>query len=306
MEGTQKIVTPRPAATVILIRDGHSGLEVLLGEKTSKVNFAAGAFVFPGGAVDGDDRRENFLLKSVLTDSEAAQHLGLSEGAINYWIAAIRECFEEVGILYANYSEDSKKSQNDLAMFRSEKRDELARGEINFHQALKEENLQLEIDKLQYFSRWVTHAGSPRRYDTRFFIARMPEGQSAQHDGGELVDHRWLTPNEALKLSGEGKLNLMFPTQKTIEKLAEFSEVEDALNYARSNLPVTPMTPRVSIGSEGNKLLLPGDYAYAEAGKLDPRQLGTVSYEIKAGEPVQLDRRVIRLTAPNPSVMTGP
>lgn len=306
MEGTQKIVTPRPAATVILIRDGHSGLEVLLGEKTSKVNFAAGAFVFPGGAVDADDRRENFLLKSALTDSEAAQHLGLSEGAINYWIAAIRECFEEVGILYANYSEDSKKSQNDLAMFRSEKRDELARGEINFHQALKEENLQLEIDKLQYFSRWVTHAGSPRRYDTRFFIARMPEGQSAQHDGGELVDHRWLTPNEALKLSGEGKLNLMFPTQKTIEKLAEFSEVEGALNYARSNLPVTPMTPRVSIGSEGNKLLLPGDYAYAEAGKLDPRQLGTVSYEIKAGEPVQLDRRVIRLTAPNPSVMTGP
>ena len=94
-------------------------------------------------------------------------------------------------------------------MFRSEKRDELARGEINFHQALKEENLQLEIDKLQYFSRWVTHAGSPRRYDTRFFIARMPEGQSAQHDGGELVDHRWLTPNEALKLSGEGKLNLI-------------------------------------------------------------------------------------------------
>jgi len=109
MEGTQKIVTPRPAATVILIRDGHSGLEVLLGEKTSKVNFAAGAFVFPGGAVDADDRRENFLLKSALTDSEAAQHLGLSEGAINYWIAAIRECFEEVGILYANYSEDSKK-----------------------------------------------------------------------------------------------------------------------------------------------------------------------------------------------------
>ena len=134
----------------------------------------------------------------------------------------------------------------------------------------------------------------------------MPQGQVAQHDGGELVDHRWLKPAEALRLNSQGKLNLMFPTQKTIEKLTEFREVEEALNYTRNAVPVTPMTPRLTVGAGGKKLLLPGDFAYAEAGKLDPDQLGTVSRDIQPGVVVKLDERVRRLTAPNASIMTGP
>lgn len=301
-----EIVTPRPAATLILVRDGQAGLEVLLGEKTSKVNFAAGAFVFPGGALDSTDLGANFVLSGTLTDDGANQILGVYDGALSYWIAAIRECFEEVGILFAKPADSLLFAQDEFVAFRSQKRDDLMRDEIAFQEIVKEGNLVLEADQLHYFSRWITHAGSPRRYDTRFFIAQMPHDQVAQHDGGELVDHCWLTPSEALVLSGEGRLNLMFPTQKTLEKLQEFSSVDDALNYARSARPIVPMDPRLTIGADGKKLLLPGDYAYAEAGKLDPEQRGTVSREIKPGVAVQLDKRVIRLTAPNPSVNDWP
>lgn len=301
-----EIVTPRPASTLILVRDGQAGLEVLLGEKTSKVNFAAGAFVFPGGALDESDLGENFTMLGKLIGDEANRILGVPDGGLNYWIAAIRECFEEVGVLFAATNSDEMFSEKEYLAFQSSKRKTLDRGEVNFHEVLRDAELALEVDQLHYFSRWVTHAGSPRRYDTRFFIARMPQGQVAQHDGGELVDHRWLKPAEALRLNSQGKLNLMFPTQKTIEKLTEFREVEEALNYTRNAVPVTPMTPRLTVGAGGKKLLLPGDLAYAEAGKLDPDQLGTVSRDIQPGVVVKLDERVRRLTAPNASIMTGP
>ena len=301
-----EIVTPRPAATLILVRDSAAGMEVLLGEKTSKVNFAAGAFVFPGGALDDLDYGDNFNISGKLNDDQANQILGVSDGGLNYWIAAIRECFEEVGVLFAASSSGEMLSENEYSTFQSSNRKKLDRGEVTFHEILRDAELSLEVDRLHYLSRWVTHAGSPRRYDTRFFIARMPNGQIAQHDGGELVGHRWAKPEEALKLSSKGELNLMFPTQKTLEKLTEFREVEEALSYTLNAPPVTPMKPRLTTGIGGKKLLLPGDFAYAEAGKLDPKQLGTVSRDIQAGVAVQIDKRVKRLTAPNASIMTGP
>jgi glyoxylase-like metal-dependent hydrolase (beta-lactamase superfamily II)/8-oxo-dGTP pyrophosphatase MutT (NUDIX family) len=301
-----EIVTPRPASTLIIVRDGEAGMEVLLGEKTSKVNFAAGAFVFPGGALDESDFPDNFTISGKLSVDKANQILGVSDGGLSYWIAAIRECFEEIGVLFAAPARGGMPSEKEFVAFESNERKKLERGEVTFHEALKHAEFSLEIDQLHYFSRWVTHAGSPRRYDTRFFIARMPQGQIARHDGGELVDHRWVKPDEALRLNSQGELNLMFPTQKTIEKLQEFSDVEEALSYTLSAPPATPMEPRLTVGAEGKKLLVPGDFAYAEAGKLDPEQLGTVSREIKAGVVVQLDKRVSRLTAPNASIMTGP
>ena len=305
-ERVPEIVTPRPASTLIIIRDGKAGVEVLLGEKTSKVNFAAGAFVFPGGALDESDSGDNFTISGDLSADKANQILGVSDGGVNYWIAAIRECFEEVGVLFAIPNRGGMFTETEFAVFESNERKKLARGEATFHETLKDAKCSLELEQLHYFSRWVTHAGSPRRYDTRFFIARMPQGQIAQHDGSELIDHRWVKPDDALRLNSQGKLNLMFPTQKTLEKLTEFSDVEEALNYVRNAPPATPMEPRLTVGAGGKKLLVPGDFAYAEAGKLDPEQLGTVSREIEAGVVVQIDKRVSRMTAANASIMTGP
>ena len=302
-----ELVTPRPAATLIIVRDGEKGLEVLLAEKTNKVNFAAGAFVFPGGAVDVDDKAGDlFELSLDLNDQEASRRLGISRDGLSYWIAALRESFEEMGLLFARRADgnlfDPRALREPIETIRSR----LERGEITFQNFLKKYQLSLATDELQYFSHWITQAGRPRRYDTRFFIARYPKEQNLSHDGNELVSHLWVEPKRAIEKGNRGEISLMFPTLKTLEQLCEFSNVSEALDFARSLRPVPPMNPRISIGVGGKKLLVPGDFAYAEVGKLDPDQKGTASRDIVPGVEVRLSNSLVRITAPNPSVMTGP
>jgi glyoxylase-like metal-dependent hydrolase (beta-lactamase superfamily II) len=159
---------------------------------------------------------------------------------------------------------------------------------------------------VHYFSHWITQAGRPRRYDTRFFLAAAPPHQQPSHDGSELVHHVWITPADALDRHRRGEINLMFPTVKTLEALAQLNTVNAAIDYARTPRLMPPMEPRLGVGREGKKLLVPGDYAYAEVGKLDPEQKGTASYDITPGVVIRLSEHVCRLTAPNPGVMTGP
>ena len=300
-------VTPRPAATVVLVRDGQQGMEILLAEKTQKVNFAAGAFVFPGGAVDVTDSPKYFGQSIRLATEYANQRLGITTGAIDYWIAAIRECFEEVGVLFSRPKQNpAPDSATDTEMLRTRLRAQMLSGDCEFHELLNNEGLDPAVDDLHYLSHWITQAGRPRRYDTRFFIARVPDNQPVSHDGGELVSHRWLTAKEALNLNSQGEINLMFPTHKTLEQLLEFKSVDEAIDYAKSDKPMKPMNPKVSVGVGGKKLLLPGDFAYTEVSKLDPLQKGTASREIHPNEPVAIHDGVIRLTASNSSVMTGP
>ena len=126
------------------------------------------------------------------------------------------------------------------------------------------------------------------------------------HDGHEAIDHDWLAPRVALERQTAGTIQLLFPTIKTLELLARFGRVADAMEYARSPRPMPAMAPRSAVGRAGTKLLVPGDYAYAEIGKLDPDGKGTASYEIVTGVTVQVAPRIRRLTAPNPGAMTGP
>jgi hypothetical protein len=146
----------------------------------------------------------------------------------------------------------------------------------------------------------------PAGYDTRFFLAAAPPHQQPSHDGSELVHHVWITPADALDRHRRGEINLMFPTVKTLEALAQLNTVNAAIDYARTPRLMPPMEPRLGVGREGKKLLVPGDYAYAEVGKLDPEQKGTASYDITPGVVIRLSEHVCRLTAPNPGVMTGP
>jgi glyoxylase-like metal-dependent hydrolase (beta-lactamase superfamily II) len=126
------------------------------------------------------------------------------------------------------------------------------------------------------------------------------------HDAGETVAHEWIEPRLALERHARGDMQLMFPTMKTLELLAKFARVADALDYAHTPRAMPPMAPRTATGRDGPKLLVPGDYAYAEVGKLDPEGKGTAAYEILPGVPVQIAPRIVRLTAPNPGMMTGP
>jgi glyoxylase-like metal-dependent hydrolase (beta-lactamase superfamily II)/8-oxo-dGTP pyrophosphatase MutT (NUDIX family) len=294
MEGP-RAVPIRPAATIVVARDGEHGVEILLVRRPREMAFAGGAHVFPGGAVDAADSDGALVAACVgLDDAGASRLLGIPDGGLAYWICAMRECFEEVGLLYA-YEGGA------LARF-----DSPARDDGDFGALVTSRALRLAADRLAYLSHWITQAGRPRRYDTRFFIAAAPEHQRPMHDGKEAVGHDWLAPRDALERHARGEIQLLFPTIKTLEALARFGRVADAMEYARSPRPMPPMAPRSAVGRAGTKLLVPGDYAYAEIGKLDPDGKGTASYEIVPGTVVEIAPRIRRLTALNPGAMTGP
>lgn len=300
------LIVPRPAATLVVVRDGERGMEVLLMHRTKTMDFGGGAHVFPGGAVDSSDAALAAACVG-LDDAAASARLEIASGGLAYWVCAIRECFEEAGLLYAYAGEalvrfDSPVAREDAPSLRRA----LNAGETTFAAMIASLGLRLATDRLAYLSHWITQAGRPRRYDTRFFIAAAPEHQRPMHDAGETVAHEWVVPRSALERHARGDVQLMFPTLKTLELLAKFDRVADALDYAHTPRAMPPMSPRLAYGRDGPKLLVPGDYAYAEVGKLDPDGTGAAAYEILPGVPVRIAPRILRLTAPNPGVMTGP
>jgi 8-oxo-dGTP pyrophosphatase MutT (NUDIX family) len=261
---------PRPAATLAVVRDAERGIEVLLMHRTKAMDFAGGAHVFPGGAVDPADAALAHCCTG-LDDPAASRRLEITDGGLAYWICAIRECFEEAGLLYAYAGEelvhfDSPVAREDAPSLRHA----LNAGERTFAATIEALGLRLATDRLAYLSHWITQAGRPRRYDTRFFIAAAPEHQRPKHDEGETVAHEWIMPRIALERHARGEMQLMFPTMKTLELLAGFGSVVDALDYAHTPRAMPPMSPRLASGRDGPKLLVPGDYAYAEVGRLDP------------------------------------
>jgi len=302
-------VIPRPASTLALLRDGERGLEVLMMRRTHLAEFASGAYVFPGGAVDDSDHDSALAaLSRGVDDAQASRVLGLPEGGLAYWIAAIRECCEEAGLLLA-YDDSGEVVSIDGELRRGEfarQRRALAQGKISLLDLLREQRLTLATDGLVYLSRWITQAGRPRRFDTRFFVARAPARQQSEHDGSELLHHAWLTPGDALTQHVRGEVNLLYPTIKTLQALARFRRVDEALAFARSDRAMPAMIPRRAMSREGPVTLFWGDYAYAEIGKLDPDGRGTARCEIAPGDVVRLSPRVRRVTAPNPGMMTGP
>lgn len=301
--------TPKPAATVILARDAHDGLEIFLMKRTTAVTFAKGMHVFPGGSLDAEDHSEEIhALCHGLDDPVASLQLGVDQGGLAYWVAAVRECFEEAGLLlgYAK-GQDTFDALEQKAQQLAAQRLALANNELSFAQMLQTEGLRIAADQLIYYSHWVTQPGRPRRYDTRFFVAQAPGGQIAMHDNSETVAHVWIKPSEALDRHKRGELDLMFPTIKTLESLTRFHRVQDLLSYAKSRPQIPLMAPRPSVAKDGSiRNLIPSDYAFAEVAKIDPDSLGFAKSDIEPGHPVQLASEIWRLTAPNQSVMTGP
>ena len=281
-------------------------MEVLLMHRTKALDFAGGAHVFPGGAIDPADAALAVSCAG-LDDAEASRRLEIASGGLAYWVCAIRECFEEAGLLYVYAGDellhfDSPVAREDAPGLRRA----LQEGRTSFGAMIASLGVRLAADRLAYLSHWITQAGRPRRYDTRFFIAAAPEHQRPMHDASETVAHEWLVPRAALERHARGEMQLMFPTMKTLELLTRFGRVADALDYVHTPRAMPPMSPRLASGRDGLKLLVPGDYAYAEIGKLDPEGQGTAAYEILPGVPVRIAPRIVRVTAPNPGVMTGP
>ncbi len=304
-----QVLVPRPAATLILVRDASPGLEVLMIRRTQSAAFMGGAHVFPGGGVDASDAAVELSAHCEgLDDIEASRLLGIEKGGLAYWTAAMRECFEEAGLLLAHGADGDYADLNDAKHTQvfAQWRESVRAGRATLAELCREHGLRLAAGRMAYYSHWITQPGRPRRYDTRFFVAEAPLSQTPSHDNSETVDHVWIQPGEALARHHRGELQLVFPTIKTLESIARFDTAAALMEFARSPRAMPVMAPRTANSREGKKLLVPGDYAYAEVGRLDPEGSGSASCEIVPGATVQLSPKIRRITAPNPGFMTGP
>ena len=288
---------PRASATLILLRPGAGGPETLLLQRTKNAVFLGGAYVFPGGALDAADGAARRVLG--LSDAQASGRLKLASGGLAYYVAAVRECFEEAGVLLACDSAGRPISpQRAQALVQHRHRP--------FLEFLEAEDLYVPAGTLAYFGHWITAAGRPRRFDTRFFVALAPEGQQGAHDANETVHDVWISPREALERGKRGEIELVFATKHTLMDLARFPEPRAAFEHAMS-LPEIPTNRACwAQGREGPRLFRRADPQYFEIHWSDPEETGQSSYDLVPGVPKRLDRYVTRLTAPNPGMMTGP
>ena len=213
----------RPSSTVVLARDGARAPELLLVQRHERSAFG-GAHAFPGGVLEDADARVADHCAGV-TAEEADALLHVADG-LTWFSAAIRELFEESGVLLATVGRPGV----DLGAAR----DALNDGTLDWHAFVRDYALQLRCDVLNYFSFWITPEALPRRFSTRFFLAAMPAGQDAAHCGGELTDSCWMTAKEALAACREGSIRLHFPTTRTLEALARHGSVDELLDWAAS------------------------------------------------------------------------
>lgn len=237
--------------------------------RNPRSEFVGGAFVFPGGALDESDAHlDRFVFE--FDDSAASRLLGLDSGGLAWFAAATRELFEEAGILLAvdpSGNPVAPESDEDLARRIAEGRRSLNSKEARFSEVLESLGLLLDFRDLHFFSHWITPPGQPRRYDTRFFLCRMPAAQAPVHEGEETTESAWVSPKAAIEAAAAGKMTIIFPTLKNLERLASFSGVEELLAWAREQTPEV-VRPRVRFEDGAVRILIPGDEGYDEAQEL--------------------------------------
>lgn len=266
----------RPAATVMVVRDGPdpvAPLEVLMVRRNLRSDFVGGAYVFPGGGVDPGDRTPELWGRCAgRDDAVASALLGVDSGGLAYWVAALRECFEEAGLLLAYDPLGELLSLADPAVEGrfAHLRAELNAGRLGFGELCRRQGLRLATDRLHYFAHWITPEGAPRRYDTRFFVTAAPPDQSPAHDAAETVADVWIRPAEALRSHREGEIQLIFPTIRMLQAIGRFATCEGLLAAAESVAAVPTVLPRVVADGNGVRILLPGDPGYEQAGGIPP------------------------------------
>ena len=269
---------PRPAATLILLREGP---EVLMLQRTQSAVFLGGAYVFPGGSLDAADNSMERVLG--ITEAQANERLKLTSGGIAYYVAAVRECFEEAGILLACTKDgrlvDAARAQS-LLKYRNKP----------FREFLQMEDLYIPAGHLAYFGHWITAPGRSRRFDARFFVALAPQGQQGSHDANETVHDVWITPREALERGARGEIELVNATQQSLKELARFPDPRAAYEHARSLADIEENRACWAQGKEGAKIFRRSDAPYFEIHWCDPEETGNSTYDIVAGEPKRLDR----------------
>lgn len=299
MSGIPHLTPPdaRLAASLLLLRDGEQGLELLMLRRAEREgDRRSGATVFPGGVLDARDRAAHACCMGP-DDAALSRRLGVPEGGLDFAIAAVRETFEEVGLLLAEGAVEIG-ALHDWRL-------RLQAGSAGVAEFCAATGLKLDLRELAYFAHWLTPPGAAKRFDTRFFAAPAPVGQIAEADGGETVELMWLTPRQAL--DPERRLKLLPVTRRILQQMAGYADVAMAMATLRRVVDVPLVMPRRGLGPRGNEVVvLPHELPYAEIGRLDPDGRGDVHVDLLPGRPVRLSPRIVRVTAPNPGPMTGP
>jgi 8-oxo-dGTP pyrophosphatase MutT (NUDIX family) len=205
-------------------------------------------YVFPGGRVDSDDHLHKYdAIRHGPTDTQQPQVSALGDEWRGYWIAAIRETFEEAGLLLAYQGEQLVSCADQAVHDRYDAyRPQLHSGELSLLEICAQEGLRLAVDQVHFYNRFVTPLGRPRRFDTRFFIAAAPESQRGQHDAKETVDSIWITPQEALARHADKEFDLMNVTRMQLEWLSEYADKQAVLDMAvnKTQFPISrPVLP---------------------------------------------------------------
>ena len=279
----------RPAATVLLMRDGPRGLEVLMTRRSMTASFAPGAYVFPGGGIDAADAQAHSMAQRRPLQSD----LHLTQA-----IAAIRESFEELGILFARHADGRWADPMDIAAIDRQG---------PFAAQCQARGLTLAADQVFVLAHWITDRDLPRRFDVPFLVARMPEGQTPVADESEQFEPVWVRPQDALDRHAQGDFFIIFPTIRTLERLKAFADVDAVLQACAVNdEPLWTSCPRAGWLAGNEARYMEHEAPFGELALVTPD--GQIHHHLdwKTDQAVQLLKNLQRLTAPNPGVMTGP
>ena len=279
---------PLPAATVLLLRDTHDGIEVLMTRRSLQASFAPGAYVFPGGGIDAEDSSCHHLAHRRPTQDEKR---------LTQAIAAIRESFEELGILLAKESDGKPvSSQTHSLLSRSE----------NFAAQCLSHGLTLSANEVYVLAHWVTDRDLPRRFDVPFLVARMPEEQVPVADEKEQFEPVWVSPSLALTRHAAGDFFIIFPTIRTLEKLQGYKTVDSVLAACANEQPWFHSCPRAGLLQGKDARFMEHEPPFGELALTCPDGQIVHHLDWQSDTAVPLLAHVRRLTAPNPSMMTGP
>jgi 8-oxo-dGTP pyrophosphatase MutT (NUDIX family) len=256
----ETVVQPRPASTILLLRDStgasNGEIEVFMMVRHYEIDFNSGALVFPGGSVDKGDQ-EIIANPALYSGGE-----GLDAADLSFRIAAIRETFEESGILLARPRGakalvDAKRASE----IETAHRTELCDGKTTFLKVLTDNALLLALDELVPYAHWITPEGMPKRFDTWFFLAAAPPEQVGAHDGKESTDSIWVSPREALEGGENGRFKLPFPTTRNLIRLGKQASVKAALDDSKGKKIVTVMPVMTKLNG-GRQLRIPLEAGY--------------------------------------------
>ncbi len=279
----------RPAATVLLLRDTPAGVEVLMTRRSMTASFAPGAYVFPGGGVDTLDATAH---------AQASRRAAQSELHLTQAIAAIRENFEELGILLARRGDGAMADASDIAALDRK---------APFAAQCAARGLTLAASEVFVLAHWITDRDLPRRFDVPFLVARMPQGQTPVADEAEQFEPVWVRPADALSRHQAGSFFIIFPTIRTLERLQAFATVEAVLTAcAATEQPLWTSCPRAGLLAGREVRYMEHESAYGELAMVSPDGQIVHTLDWQSERPVALLKNVLRLTAPNPGAMTGP